>query len=197
MLAFLMMLVMLTSILPVPAGATDSENIVESAESIPETIEPETVESIPETTETEPPESVPETTESEIVLEVVQDETTTYAMDRPGPGGNTYDHIDVRVAGKLTMTTKVNGVVTDTETVSVNVTAVSATLNGSAVSGFYKKSGTGDENEWRCDHLSLNPASDTVTLTCTIVGTTEDGTEINLTVSKTYTGETTLNGFIQ
>ena len=196
-LAFLMMLVMLTSILPVPAGATDSENIVESAESIPETIEPETVESIPETTETEPPESVPETTESEIVLEVVQDETTTYAMDRPGPGGNTYDHIDVRVAGKLTMTTKVNGVVTDTETVSVNVTAVSATLNGSAVSGFYKKSGTGDENEWRCDHLSLNPASDTVTLTCTIVGTTEDGTEINLTVSKTYTGETTLNGFIQ
>lgn len=51
-----------------------------------------------------------------------------------GGGG----HIDVRVAGSLTIETKENGVVTKSETIPVTVTGVTGTLNGNSLS-FYKK----------------------------------------------------------
>lgn len=107
------------------------------------------------------------------------------------------DHIDVRVAGKLTITSKVNGEVISSEDINVTVSNVSAVLNGEEKS-FYRKTGTGDENEWRCDHLDLDPSKDVVVLTCTVNGKKSDGTAINnLVVTKTYQGSDVLNAFIR
>ena len=104
-----------------------------------------------------------------------------------------YNHIDVRVDASLTLVSKVNGVVIKSEKVAVKTSNVSATLNGSPVT-FYKKSGTGKENEWRADGLSLNPNSstETVTVTCNLSGTKTDGSSVNVTVTKTYTGSSVL-----
>jgi hypothetical protein len=104
-----------------------------------------------------------------------------------------YNHIDVRVDASLTLVSKVNGVVIKSEKVAVKTSNVSATLNGSPVT-FYKKSGTGKENEWRADGLSLNPNSstETVTVTCNLSGTKTDGSSVNVTVTKTYTGSSAL-----
>ena len=111
------------------------------------------------------------------------------------PGSSTYNHIDVRVDGSVTFETKVNGVTTSTETIAVTVSHVSATLNSTAIT-FYEKSGTGTENEWRCDGLSLDPTSDRVVITCTVVGTRADGTPINMTLTLTYSEESVLRKFI-
>ena len=43
------------------------------------------------------------------------------------------DHIDVRVAGKLTITSKVNGEVISSEDINVTVSNVSAVLNGEEI----------------------------------------------------------------
>lgn len=94
----------------------------------------------------------------------------------------TYDHIDVRVAGKLTITKKVNGVVTGTpQTVNVTVSEVSATVNGNAVN-FYKKPGQGTENEWRVDRSGLK-TSDTITINCTL---TINDNNTTVDFNKTY-----------
>ncbi|MGN1413206.1 MAG: Cna B-type domain-containing protein [Anaerovoracaceae bacterium] len=110
--------------------------------------------------------------------------------------GDKYDHIDVRVDGTLTITSKVNGNVIATESVDVKVSNVTGKLNGSDVT-FNRKTGQGEENEWRADGLSLTPATDAVVLTCTLSGEKSDGTAINMTVSNTYSGESTLKAFIQ
>ena len=78
-------------------------------------------------------------------------------------------HVDVRVVGTLTITSKVNGEIISTEDVDVKITAVEGTLNGSGLS-FYRKSGMGDENEWRAEISGLNPDNDIVTLLCTVEG---------------------------
>ncbi|MDD6436368.1 MAG: Cna B-type domain-containing protein [Clostridiales bacterium] len=108
-----------------------------------------------------------------------------------------YNHIDVRVAGKVTFTSKVNGVTISSETVNATVSNVSGTVNGKSVS-FYKKSGSGKENEWRTNgKLKLNPSSDTVVLTYTVSGKRSDGTTFSQTLSSTYSGYNTLMGFIR
>ena len=107
-----------------------------------------------------------------------------------------YNHIDVRVAASLTLVTKVNGVVIKSETINVQTSNVSGTLNGEKLR-FYKKSGQGKENEWRTDGLNLNPYSDTVTVNCTLSGQTSDGRTVNVTTSQTYTGYSVLWQFIQ
>lgn len=112
------------------------------------------------------------------------------------PSQNKYNHIDVRVAGSLTIETKVNGVVTKQKTVSVTVSDVSATLNDMPLS-FTEKEGEGDEHEWHCQGLSLNTTADVVVVTCKISGTASDGSLINLTITKTYSGETTLKALIE
>ena len=106
-----------------------------------------------------------------------------------------YNHIDVRVAASLTLVTKVNGVVIKSETINVQTSNVSGTLNGENLR-FYKKSGQGKENEWRSDGLNLDPRTDTVTINCTLSGRTSDGNIVNVTTSQTYTGLTVLWGFI-
>lgn len=96
-----------------------------------------------------------------------------------------YGHIDVRVAGTLTVTTKINGVVQGTpQTLNVTVTSASASVNGTTYQ-LGRKMGVGKENEWHKDirGLSLDdaivitytisysvnnvPKSSTGTLTCT------------------------------
>lgn len=123
--------------------------------------------------------------------------TTVLARD-DGYGGqqsSKLNHIDVRVAGSLTLVSKVNGETISSEKVNVTVSNVSATLNGKSVS-FYKKAGSGKENEWRADNLSLNKDSDVVVLTCSVSGTKSDGSKVNLNVSKTYQGATVLTKLI-
>ena len=51
-----------------------------------------------------------------------------------------YNHIDVRVAARLTLITKANGEEISRETINVSTSNVSGTLNGKPVT-FYKKSG--------------------------------------------------------
>ena len=88
-------------------------------------------------------------------------------QNRKPPKEKTYGHIDVRVAGTLTITKKVNGVATGTQTVNVTVSNVSATVNGQAVTNFNHKPGTGDENEWHANQSGLK-TSDTITISCTL-----------------------------
>ncbi len=123
---------------------------------------------------------------------------TALAAPPGGGGGNGYNHIDVRVAGKLTIATKVNGVVTSSQEIDVDVSNVSATLNGTAITDFYEKdpNSTGDEHEWRTSKsLNLNPATDKLVVTCTVTGTI-NGTPVTLNVSKSYSTEAALRALI-
>lgn len=104
-----------------------------------------------------------------------------------------YNHIDVRVAARLTLITKANGEEISRETINVSTSNVSGTLNGKPVT-FKKKSGSGIENEWRAEGLSLSPnsATETVTINCTLSGTNPDGSHITVNTTQTYTGRSTL-----
>ncbi|MGM9948160.1 Cna B-type domain-containing protein [Floccifex sp.] len=123
---------------------------------------------------------------------------STFDKGRPGsdPKPSSYNHIDVRVDGTLTLTTKVNGEVLNTETIQITTSNVSGTLNGKSLS-FYRKTGTGKENEWRCNNLSLNPASDVVVINCLLSGKRADGSVVSVNYSATYTESSVLNAFIQ
>ncbi len=150
------------------------------------------------------------TEESSEVTEDVQDEEQTtesaaeeksvsLAMNGQGQGQNNkysnLDHIDVRVDATLTLITKVNDEVIKREDIRVTTSNVYGNLNGSGIS-FYRKSGQGTENEWRCDHLNLNPRTDTVTINCTLSGKTKDGKTVTVKTANTYTGYSTLQKFI-
>ena len=98
-----------------------------------------------------------------------------------------YDHIDVRVAGTMKVETQVNGVTTETTSYNATVSGVTATVNGSSTGTFYKKNGSGKENEWRADGLNLK-TTDTVVINCTI--TTKIGSkDVSWSYSKSYTGD--------
>lgn len=184
--------------------ATQSDNADESA-----TVEKKAV------SDSESTEATEETTQDSNDSEQAQEETQTEALEdknadansseeqssinlaelgEPFPGN--LNHIDVRVDAKLTLVTKVNGKVIKSETINVTTSHVSGNLNGSGLA-FYKKSGQGSENEWRCDNLWLNPRSDTVTINCTLTGKTSSGQSIRVQMDKTYTGYQTLWRFVQ
>ena len=115
--------------------------------------------------------------------------------DKPS-GGTRYNHVDVRVDGTLTLISKVNDEVLSTETINITTSNVSGTLNGTSMR-FYRKNGTGIENEWRASNLKLNPATDTVTINCTLTGRRSNNSIISVNYSNTYTGQSILNTFIQ
>lgn len=117
------------------------------------------------------------------------------SKERASNGWEKLNHIDVRVDGKLTLVTKVNGEVIKTETINVTTSHVYGNLNGNGI-GFYKKSGYGTENEWRCDVRPLNPQTDYVTINCSLSGRTSDGKTVNVEMAKTYMGYNTLKRFI-
>lgn len=106
------------------------------------------------------------------------------------PGGkDRYDHIDVRVAGTLIIDSKVNGVSQPgyPKNVKVTVSDVSATQNGKDVGKFSKKTGQGEENEWRKNGLNLS-LDDTIVINCTI-SYQLNGKNHSQSFSKTYTGD--------
>ncbi|MGN1276069.1 MAG: Cna B-type domain-containing protein [Floccifex sp.] len=122
---------------------------------------------------------------------------STFDKGRPNdPKPSSYNHIDVRVNGTLTLTTKVNGEVLDSETIRITTSNVSGTLNGNSLT-FYRKSGYGKENEWRCNNLNLNPASDIIVINCLLSGRRADGSVVSVNYSATYTGSSVLNAFIK
>ncbi len=129
-----------------------------------------------------------------------EEQSVSLAMNGQGQGQHDQysylNHIDVRVDATLTLVTKVNGKVIKRETVNVTTSRVSGSLNGRSLS-FYKKSGQGTENEWRCDNLNLDPRRDTVTINCTLSGRTSSGQSINVQMNNTYDEETTLWRFVR
>lgn len=106
-------------------------------------------------------------------------------------------HVDVRVeGGELTFITKQNGAEISKKTIEVTVTAVSGTINGNALA-FAKKNGEGIENEWRASiGRELAPASDVVTLEFTVKGKAPNDA-LKMTVTKTYSGESVMKGWIK
>lgn len=106
-------------------------------------------------------------------------------------------HVDVRVeGGELTFITKQNGAEISKKTIEVTVTAVSGTINGKALA-FAKKNGEGIENEWRASIGSdLDPAYDVVTLEFTVKGKAPNDA-LEMTVTKTYSGESVMKGWIK
>lgn len=177
--------------------AAQSDNADESA-----TVEKKAV------SDSESTETTEETTQDSNDSEQAQEETQTEVSEDENADANSseeqrninlaqangpaeWDHIDVRVKAKLTLVTKVNGKVIKSKTINVTTSHVSGNLNGRGLA-FYKKSGQGSEDEWRCDNLRLNPWRDTVTINCTLTGRTSSGQIINVQMDKTYTGYQTL-----
>lgn len=155
------------------------------------------------TTETAQDNNDSEQAEEETSVEISEDEDadanssnaqSQILLAADGPWEE-YNHIDVRVDAKLTLVTKVNGKVIKSETVNVTTSNLYGNLNGNGIS-FYRKSGQGTENEWRCDNLWLNPWRDTVTINCTLSGRTSSGQTINVQMNNTYIGYNTLKRFI-
>ncbi|MGM9948159.1 Cna B-type domain-containing protein [Floccifex sp.] len=109
-------------------------------------------------------------------------------------GGGTGAHIDVRIAASLTIESKVNGTTILSETISVDTSNVSGTFNGTPVS-FTRKYGQGIENEWRASISQLAPATDSITISCTLTGTKKNGEKISIPFSMDYFGVATLNQF--
>ncbi|MGM9941390.1 MAG: Cna B-type domain-containing protein [Bulleidia sp.] len=105
-------------------------------------------------------------------------------------------HVDVRVdGGTLTFITKENNSVISTKTVDVTVESVRGTINDNVLS-FQRKTGLGIENEWRAPiGRDLNPASDVVTLEFTVKGKAPDDS-LEMTVTKTYSGEDVMKAWI-
>ncbi|MDD7467127.1 MAG: Cna B-type domain-containing protein, partial [Floccifex porci] len=78
----------------------------------------------------------------------------------------------------------------------VQTSNVTGSINGSSVS-FTRKSGSGKENEWRASISKLAPSSDVISISCTLTGTNSKGQKISVPFNITYSGYSTLNGFIQ
>ena len=121
--------------------------------------------------------------------------TGIQTFSRWKPGGGSKAHIDVRVAGTLTIASKVNGVTITSETINVQTSNVTGSINGTSVS-FTRKSGSGKENEWRASISKTTPSSDVISISCTLTGTNSKGQKISVPFSITYSGYSTLNGFI-
>ena len=107
---------------------------------------------------------------------------------KPGHGnddnnGNNQPHVDVRVAGTVTISKTVNGVPNGaSQTINVTISNVTGTADNTTLD-FKAKSGQGNENEWRAKNISDRPS--TITISCTATGTV-NGVKKTWNISKTY-----------
>ena len=82
------------------------------------------------------------------------------------------------------------------ETINVQTSNVTGSINGTSVS-FTRKSGSGKENEWRASISKTTPSSVVISISCILSGKNSKGQKISVPFSITYSGYSTLNGFIQ